>query len=256
MARRRKNFLSIVIPAFSQEKTIENDLKHIKSVMDQLRYDYQMIVVVDGMVDKTYQRAKRVRSKKIKVYGYKENKGKGYAVRYGMSKASGYIVGFLDSGMDINPNGISMLLEHFEWYKADIIVGSKLHPVSKVKYPITRKILSWGYRSLARLLFGLKIRDTQVGMKFFKRKVIRDVLPRLLVKTYAFDIELLAVAYHLGYKRIYEAPIELDFTGASTIRSKGFWKTIFHMLWDTCAVFYRLRILRYYDQSSRKRNLA
>jgi hypothetical protein len=101
-------------------------------------------------------------------------------------------------------------------------------------------------------LFGLSIKDTQVGLKFFRREVIEDVLPRLLVKAYAFDIELLAVSYYLGYKRIYEAPIELDFTGISGISSKSFWKVITHMLWDTMAVFYRLRILRYYDTTNKK----
>jgi hypothetical protein len=125
-------------------------------------------------------------------------------------------------------------------------VGSKLHPVSKVRYPFARLVLSWGYRTLVKILFGLSLRDTQVGIKLFRKKVIRDVLPRLLVKTYAFDIEILAVSYYLGYKRIYEAPIELDFAGMSSITSKSFWQVILHMLWDTLAVFYRLKIRRYY----------
>ena len=79
------------------------------------------------------------------------------------------------------------------------------------------------------------------------------MLPRLLVKNYAFDIELLAVAYYLGYKRIYEAPIELDFTGVTSLTTKGFWQTIFLMLWDTVAVFYRLKLLRYYDTGNKRK---
>lgn len=229
--------------------------------MDQLRYNYEIIVVIDGYLDRSMERAKKVRSKKIHVIGYKPNYGKGFAVRFGMAQAKGDIVAFIDSGMDLNPNGISMLLEHFEWYNADIIVGSKLHPVSKVNYPWQRKILSFGYRVIVKLLFGLSIRDTQVGMKFFRRKVLDDVLPRLLVKTYAFDIEMLSVAYRLGYRRIYEAPIELEFTGMSTLASKNFWKmasknfwrTILHMLWDTAAVFYRLKILKYYDDNNKRK---
>lgn len=254
--RAQKNsskLVSLIIPAYKQEKTIKSDLERIKNIMDQLRYQYEMIVVVDGIQDKTYEKAKQINSPKIIVTGYKHNHGKGHAVRFGMAKAKGDIIAFIDSGMDINPNGISMLLEHFEWYNADIIVGSKLHPVSKVEYPFTRKILSWGYRLLVKTLFGLNIRDTQVGIKFFRRKVLEDTLPRLLVKTYAFDIELLAASYYLGYKRIYEAPIELDFSGVSTITSKGFWRTIFHMLWDTLAVFYRLRILHYYDDGNKRK---
>lgn len=247
------NLLSIIIPAYKQEDTIQKDLMRVINVMEHLRYDYEIIVVVDGMADNTFKIAKKIKSSKLQVIGYENNKGKGYAVRFGMARAKGDIIAFIDSGMDLHPNGLSMLLEHLEWYNADIIVGSKLHPASKVKYPLIRKILSWGYRVIVRLLFGLQVRDTQVGMKFYKKKVLDDVLPRLLVKTYAFDIEILAVAYHLGYKRIFEAPIDLNFTGASSITSKGFWKTIFHMLWDTMAVFYRLRILKYYDKGNKRK---
>lgn len=248
----KRQLISLIIPTFKQEKTILKDLLRIKNVMDQLRHDYEMIVVVDGMVDETLQNAKKAESARIKVTGYEHNRGKGHAVRFGMARANGNIVAFIDAGMDINPNGLSMLLEHFEWYGADIIVGSKLHPVSKVNYPFSRKVLSWGYRTMVKVLFGLSIRDTQVGMKFFRRKVLEDVMPRLLVKTHAFDIETLAVAYHLGYRRIFEAPIELNFNGL-TIASKSLWYTIFLMLLDTVAVFYRLKILRYYDDANKRR---
>ncbi len=247
------HLISVIIPAYKQEKTIKDDLIRIKHVLDQLRYDYEIILVVDGNVDKTLQNVQKMKFNKIVATGYNVNKGKGHAVRFGMAKAKGDIIAFIDAGMDINPNGLSMLMEHFEWYNADIIVGSKLHPVSKVDYPVTRKILSWGYRTLVRLLFGLSVRDTQVGMKFFRKKVLEDVLPRLLVKTYAFDIEIIAVAHYLGYKRIFEAPIELDFTGVSSITSKNFWNTIFFMLRDTIAVFYRLKILHYYDRGNRRK---
>ncbi len=261
MKRSKKHLISLIIPAYKQERTIQKDLMRIARVMDQLRHDYEIILVVDGNEDDTFRNAKKVKSKSIVVIGYKHNRGKGHAVRFGMAKSSGDIIAFIDSGMDLNPNGISMLLEHFEWYNADIIVGSKLHPVSKVNYPWQRKILSFGYRVIVKLLFGLSIRDTQVGMKFFRRKVLENVLPRLLVKTYAFDIEMLSVAYRLGYRRIYEAPIELEFTGMSSLASKNFWRmgsknfwrTILYMLWDTGAVFYRLKILKYYDDTNKRK---
>lgn len=254
--RNKPDLISIIVPAYKQEKTIEENLLRIKKVLDQLRHEYEIIVVVDGYVDKTLENAKKVKSSKIHVTGYKHNHGKGNAVRFGMAKAKGNVIGFIDSGMDINPNGLSLLLEHFEWYNADVVVGSKLHPVSRVNYPLQRKILSVGYRLLVRLLFGLSIRDTQVGIKFYRRKVLEDVLPRLIVKTYAFDVEILAVAYHLGYTRIFEAPVELDFQSVSSISSvysPSFWKVIFLMLMDTLAVFYRLKILGYYDNVNKRK---
>lgn len=249
--------VSVIVPAFKQEKTIARDLKKIKDVLDHLRYPTELICVVDGKADSTYQKALIFAKKypNVKVIGYETNKGKGYAVRFGMAESRGDVVGFMDAGMDLNPAGLIMLLEHFEWYNADVIVGSKRHPASKVDYPWQRRILSVGYQGLAWLLFGLKVRDTQVGMKFFKREVLEKVLPRLLVKAFAFDIEMLAVAGYLGYSRIYEAPVDikLRFGGASTITSQKFLRTVLAMLIDTLAVFYRMKILRYYSDRNKRR---
>ena len=250
--------VSIVIPTYKAEKVIIKTLKKIKATLDEIRYPYEIICVVDGKTDKTFEKASNFSSiypKNVKVFGYKRNKGKGNAVRYGMAKAKGDIIGFVDVGMEINPNGISMLLEHFEWYEADIMIGSKRHPASKVVYPWQRKFLSFGYQVIVRILFGLNVRDTQVGMKFFRKEVVDKILPRLLVKAFAFDIEMLSVANYLGYKRIYEAPVELKMKfagGVSTITSAGFIKTAYSMFWDTLAVFYRLKILNYYDYKNRK----
>lgn len=249
--------ISVIIPCYKQEQTIVRDLKRIKQVLDQLRYPTELICVVDGKVDKTFQKALKFAQDhtNVKAIGYETNKGKGYAVRFGMAESQGDIIAFIDSGMDINPNALSMLLEHFEWYEADIIVGSKRHPVSKVDYPWQRRILSVGYQFLVWLLFGLKVRDTQAGMKFFRREVLERVLPRLLVKRFAFDVEMLAVANYLGYRRIFEAPIdvELRFGGTSTLTNQKFLRTVLAMLLDTLAVFYRLKILGYYsDKNQRK----
>ena len=246
--------LSVVIPAYKQEKTIIKDIKNIAATLDTLGLKYEIIVVVDGMLDNTFKKASALKSSKVKIFGYQKNHGKGHAIRYGMLYAKGDIIGFIDAGMDIHPAGMNMLLNHMVWYNADIIVGSKLHPASKVDYPFYRTVMSWGYRTLTRVLFGFKIRDTQVGLKLFKRRVVRQVIPKLVVKRYAFDIEILAVAYSFGYKRIYEAPVEINFKH-NGINSKGLPKIIYLMIWDTLAVFYRLRLLRYYKAKKRKVSL-
>lgn len=252
MLKTNLSFISLIIPVFKQEKTIARDLRGILVEVNQLHIPFELIVVIDGILDKSFESALSVKSQHIRVVGYKTNHGKGYAVRYGFVHSKGNIVGFLDSGGDIGADGFSMMLEHFRWYNADIIVGSKRHPVSKVNYPLQRKILSFGYQLLTRVLFGLNVRDTQVGLKLYRRGVIEDVMPRLLVKQFAFDIEILAVAHHLGYTRIYEAPVELSFSGTSSITSRNFWTIIFRTLWDTAAVFYRLRILHYYDTVNKR----
>lgn len=248
--------VSLIIPAYKQEQTIVSNVKKLETTLDALAYKFEIIVVVDGRLDKTYDKIKKYKSPNVTSYQIEENQGKGYAIKFGGSKAKGDIVGFIDAGMDIDPTGLSMLINHMIWYDADIIVGSKLHPVSQVNYPYHRKILSWGYRTFTRLLFGFKVRDTQAGIKFYRKAVVDDVFPRLLVKTFAFDVEILALAYALGYKRIYEAPIKLNFKGGSSITSANLWKTISLMLWDTLAVFYRVRIIKYYRKSNKKNWLS
>lgn len=240
--------LSLVVPAYKQEKTIVKDISSLDHILSQLPFAYEIIVVVDGVVDNTLQNAKKINSKNIKVYSYEKNQGKGHAVKYGMLKAKGDVIGFIDAGMDIDATGVLILIETMIWKDADIIVGSKLHPESKVNYPTVRKILSWGYRTLTHILFGFNVRDTQVGLKFFKREVVRKVFPKLIVKTFAFDIEILAIANSLGFTKIYEGPVELNFKKGSTITSKSFWNIVFLMLWDTFAVFYRLRLVNFYKK--------
>ena len=217
------------------EKVLNNGLSDVR---------YEIICVIDGLVDNTFDEAKKAKCRNLKVFSYHQNQGKGYAVRFGMARAKGDLISFLDAGRDISPKGMMMLMAHMDWYNADIIVGSKRHPVSRVNYPFFRRTLSIGYHLGVKIIFGLPLTDTQSGIKIFKKKVIKKILPRLLVKNYAMDIEMLAVAKRVGFKRIFEAPIEVTFDKrASRIR----WDTFLQMALDTLRVFYRLKILRYYD---------
>ena len=247
------HFLSVIIPVYKQAQTIKQDLSSINDVLQQIRYDYEIIVVVDGInVDKSYQQAKKCHLKKLKVIGTLNNHGKGYAVRYGMAHAKGDYIAFIDAGMEIDPNGLSMILEHLEWYQADIVVASKRHPASFVNYPFRRKIVSLGAQIIAKFLLGINVKDTQAGLKIFKRQVLEKVLPRLLVKNYAFDLEILSVANYLGFKRIYEAPIKLNYDFKSLTHAAGL-KVIYHSLVDALAIFYRLKILNYYSDNNRRK---
>jgi len=248
----KRKLLSVIVPAYKQERTIVKDLLNIESVLKQIRYDYELICVVDGKIDRTFEKAKKISSPKIKIVGYEQNHGKGFAVRYGIVMAKGELIAFIDAGMDINPKAISMLLEHMLWYNSDIIVGSVRHSASKViGYPFKRKIYSVGYHLLTRYLFGLKITDSQRGIKIFKREVLEKVLPRLVVKRFAFDIEMLSVAHRLGFKKIHDGPVEMDARRFrySSIKSSA----VLNMFLDTLAVFYRLNVLRYYDTKNKRK---
>lgn len=245
--------VSVVMPAYKQENTICEDIIRVKKILESLKLNYEIVVVADGTLDATYDRAKTLEEPCVRVFGYPgRNRGKGYALRFGAAKAGGDRVVFLDAGMDIDPSGIAMLLAHMDWYQADAVIGSKRHPVSRVEYPLVRRITSIGYQLLVKLLFGLNVKDTQTGLKIFRRQLLEKVMPRLLVKDYAIDIEILAVAHHLGYKRIYEAPVSVTHNFAS-LTQRSIIRVIFKMLRDTLAVFYRLKIRHYYDDGNERK---
>jgi glycosyltransferase involved in cell wall biosynthesis len=245
------HFLSLIIPVYKQEKTIVKNLLQIKSTLDKIRYDYEILTVIDGEVDQSLKKIKNANIDHVLCLSYPINQGKGYAIRFGMKKAKGDYVMFMDAGNEIDPNGISMLLEHMEWYDADIIVGSKRHLASQVQYTFLRKCLSQGYYFFIKLLFGLKIHDTQAGIKVFRKNVLQKILPRLVEKKFAGDLEMLVVAESLGFKRIFEAPIKLNYK-LSDITSAATIKQIWGIFIDTLAIFYRKNILQYYKKEHKK----
>ena len=246
--------LSIIITAYREEANIFKTIDEILKAHDVLEYGYEIIVVVDGSPDRTASEAKKHRSKKVHVFEYAVNQGKGYALKYGVKKARGEIITFVDAGGDFNPCQFDKCVKLMEIFNADFVIGSKRHPASQINYPLARRIYSWGYHRMVKLLFGLNVTDTQTGLKFLKRNVARDVMPRMLVKRYAFDLELLVIAYQLGYRRIFEAPVEMKFNsdnlGAGTLG------TIYKMFLDTLAIFYRARILNYYQKKKNNRRSA
>jgi glycosyltransferase involved in cell wall biosynthesis len=207
-------------------------------------------VVDDASRDQTLREA--VRSKKfngntknIKIFSYDLNQGKGFALYYGFQKSFGDIVVFADSDLDLPSKNITTVLNNLVHLKADIAIGSKRHPASQVHYPFLRRVQSKIYQILVQLLFNLNISDTQVGIKAFRRKVLEGCFPRIVVKQFAFDLELLVVANLLGYTKIIEAPIILNYHFSSTISLKS----ILKILQDTAAIFYRKNWLKYYQQT-------
>lgn len=246
-----QSLLSVIVPAFNC-KTIYNDLVVLSKYLNALNTPWEVICVVDGLAstkDKTYIRATKAKINSTKIYFYKQNKGKGYAIRYGMARAKGGVIAFIDAGGDLHASGLGLALEHMKWYRADIIVGSKRHHASKVDYPWQRKILSYIVQRATRLFFGLDVSDTQTGLKVFRREVLVKILPRLLVKRWAFDLEMLAVANRLGFKRIYESPVEITHNFSSNVGIKA----VENFAVDYLAILYRIHILHYYDNDYKDR---
>lgn len=107
-----------------------------------------------------------------------------------------------------------------------------------------------GYYLLVKSFFGVHVKDTQAGIKIFRKKALEKILPRLVEKKFAGDLEMLVVAGTLGFNRIFEAPIRLDYTLGGLDSSAATIKSILNIFQDTLAIWYRKNILRYYSASS------
>lgn len=237
--------LSVIIPAYNEEKNIVKTLNNLIYDLEKIGRDYEIVIVSDGSSDKTSLKAKSIKNRNIKVFEYSPNRGKGYALTYGVNKSRGKVVTFFDAGGDFDAQHIDKFIKLMEVFDADIVIGSKRHPASQISYPLLRRFYSRIYQLVIRVLFNLNLRDTQTGLKVFKREVLNRILPRALVKRYAFDLELLVIAKRLGFNRIFEAPVNMDFNAVKTGIN---FQSIYKMILDTMAIFYRRYILHYYDR--------
>jgi glycosyltransferase involved in cell wall biosynthesis len=237
------------MPAFNEGGRLRANILAVDRIFKSMRRAYEIIVVDDGSGDWSFEEAKAAAKGKghITVKRLEMNQGKGWALKEAFRIARGRWLVFLDSDLDIDPSQIELFFKIQAETLADVVIGSKRHPLSKLNYPLKRRIVSAGYFFLVKLLFRLPLRDTQTGLKLFHRDVLKAVFPKVLVKRYAFDLELLVLAHHLGFS-IVEAPVIVEYRGK--FGHIGL-RSVFNIWWDTMAVFYRLRIKRYYDKAGK-----
>jgi dolichol-phosphate mannosyltransferase len=244
--------ISVIVPVYNINEKFNENLQMLVSELMGNDHKFEIIVVDDG--SKNYQPSFEYLSDYIKFYHYDINQGKGHALRYGFERSIGDHIVFIDADMDLHPKDIRNFMHLMEIYGVDAVIGSKRHPYSQVNYPKVRRLFSWLYQIFIRIFLNVRgVRDSQVGLKLFRREVLEKSLPRVVVKKYAFDLELLTVASRLGYDKILEAPIKLDY-GKHDFGSDNP-KELIHLLkvgWpllvDTFGIIYRLRIVKYYDK--------
>jgi len=240
--------VSIIMPGYNEGNKIYPNLVEADRVFRNMFVDYELLFVNDGSKDNTLEMAlKAERScSSVRVINCPVNHGKGHALREGTAAAKGKYIVFMDSDLDLPPSQLPRFFKILFEKDADVVIGSKMHPESVSNYPLARKIVSFGYYVSLLVLFRLNTHDTQTGLKLFKAEVIKPVMKRILVKRFAFDIEVLSIINQRGYK-IAESPVVLDFNRGpkwGRIHLKDIWDIVV----DTLAIFYRLYILRYYDR--------
>lgn len=245
--------VSVIMPAYDEASHITHSIEETIKALNEMGCDFEIIVVDDGSRDDTFERAQELAKKynNVIVRQNRINRGKGRALKFGFKFATGKYVVFLDADLDLHPAQISTFFDIMELDKADVVIGWKTHPNSIIKYPLHRRIISWFYFFWVNWMFalpfvGLFIHDTQTGLKLFKYEVLERVFPKILVKHFAYDLEILVNAHRLGY-RITEAPVVLDSNRALSLGHIDV-MAICTMFIDTLAIWYRMYILKYYDR--------
>src|SRR6266545_719258 len=208
--------LSVILPCRNAAPAVRGFLRELIERLEPVA-SFEVIVVSDGSTDDTVRIAREFASPSVRVFHYPKGWGKGHALRVGLSEARGQYVGYIDSDGDIDPEAIGPFLSLMKLYHLDIVLGSKRHPMSVVNYPIVRRVMSWVYHKVARVLFLIDVRDTQTGFKVIRREVLTAVLPRMLEKRYAFDLELLVIARLLGYRKVFVAPVRINYRFSSQV---------------------------------------
>jgi len=234
--------LTLVIPFYNPGPRFGSHIAEIIYVLNGEDITYEIIAVSDGSTDGSEKQLDLITSSELTVVRSINNQGKGEAIRIGLSKGSGRYLGFIDADGDLPAKLLRSFIEVMKVKNPDIIYGSKRHPESDVYYPPVRRIYSWGYQQLNRLLFGLPVKDSQTGVKVIRKDVLADVLPRMVEKRFAFDLELFVVARQRGFTHFAEMPVAIIERFSSTISLTS----VRQMLQDTLAIFYRLRIIRFY----------
>ena len=225
--------ISVIVPTHNDEKYIVQNIAIIKRVLNNLKYDYEIIVVDDCSTDDTNLILQTI--PKIRILHKSVNQGKGSAICTGWKFATGDYCMIIDADLQINPIEISTFMNIMKFYNADVVIGNKQHIYSNSYYSFSRKIVSVGYWLLIKILFGFPLRDTQCGLKLFKKEALDMVMGKILVKKFAFDLEILVALYD-NHIRIADAPVLVN--SQSNVGSVGV-GSILQTLYDTMAVWYR-----------------
>jgi dolichol-phosphate mannosyltransferase len=205
--------LSVVVPAHNAEDFIEKTINELRTIKDA-----EIIVVCNNCRDNTYGKVEGTRKKVKNIINlnFPFYTGKGGAILRGISVARGGVIGFVDADNAFRVSDIKKAAALTKKY--DCVIGSKWKGMyfSKIRQPLKRRMYGRIWNLLVRILFGLDYKDTQAGLKFFRREVIDKIDKRFVCTGFEFDIELLWKIKKAGYS-IHELPVNLRKREKSTL---------------------------------------
>ncbi len=196
--------LSVIIPAYNEEKVIFKNLKQVESYLKRNFDKHEIIVVNDGSSDKTADEVRKFG--KAKLVTYKKNRGKGYAVKKGVFRAKYEHVLFMDADLATPVSEIKRFVPYADDF--DVVIASRMLPDSeiKLKQPFIRTLLGTTGKKIVKFFLLGDINDSQCGFKLFKRDVARRLFGGLTIERWGFDFEILHSANKLSLK-IKEVPV-------------------------------------------------
>ena len=211
--------ISVIIPMYNENAVIKSTAKTLSSYMSENFDSYEIIFSDDGSTDGCRQTVESLGLECVRVIGYKENKGKGSAVRHGMLSADGDIRLFTDAdlayGTDVIKKAYDKLCGADD---ADILIGTrKSDKNSYVGYTPIRRFMSKTYIRIVRTLSGVKISDSQCGFKAFRAGAADEIFSACTTNGFSFDLEVLLRAACTD-KKIIEMPVRIINHSHSSVR--------------------------------------
>ncbi|MDP7076945.1 MAG: glycosyltransferase family 2 protein [Desulfobacterales bacterium] len=223
--------LSVIIPAYNEEDRIVRTLKNIFSYLNRQKYQSEVIVVSDGSTDNTKDVAERMfdsgKTVSIKVFEYHPNRGKGYAVRFGIMKGCGSLLMFMDADYSVPmadvEKGRKLIADGY-----DIAIGSRSVVNSRVirHQNFLREISAKLYTFIQNRYLGIRYKDTQCGFKLFKNKVATALFEKQKLDSVIFDPEILWLAKQQQFK-VGEFPVWWSHVENSRIQYDSLKKSLF-----------------------------
>lgn len=260
--RKQQIQLSITVPVYKRSipdirKDVMRKFKHISTFLK--KEQFELIYVLDGHNNISRTRLARI-SESIQFPNLffvvrDMNMGKGFSVVQGYNESKGKYIGYCDFGRDIDVRVIKSMYNLLsERDELDAVLPNKYHKDSQVKATFFRKFVSSVYILSVWITTGLWVRDTQTGAKLYRREAIKTVLPMLLVKRFAFEVEILVALKTNGFSKWAYVPVNINlFLEESTfsiIKSLNNPNGSLKVFWDTAATGYRSRILNWYSPNN------
>lgn len=234
-------FLSIVIPAYNEERRLAGTLGAIAAYLDANGIDAELLVVDDGSKDKTAEMAARaLEGRRGRVLQNGENRGKGYSVRHGVIEARGRVVLVSDADLSTPIEEHVKLAKTMRDRDLDLVIGSRAMPESdvRVRQGRLRQTMGRTFNAIIRALTGLRFRDTQCGFKLMDRERVLPLVHKMVVDGFAFDVELLFLCEKFGLS-VAEVPVVWRNAAGSKVSLIG---DPLHMIKDVLRVRWRFRL--------------